>query len=517
MPVFVLFAGYYLAFLLKNHFILRSLSRHAADMKKPGYGQSTPLAAGFIPKNLISNMKFFPVFLMSVLFAGFLHAQPATTNLKPEKGKAIIDTEIAGLLKDVSVDSIRNYIVTLAGFGTRHSLSDTTGDKRGIGAARRWVAHKLKDFSKRSKSNMRVELDPFDVTPNPRVPRIPYRVTMKNVLGTLPGSDPNDRRVILVSGHLDSRNSDVMDSTGSAPGANDDASGVAIVLELARVLSRKPFPCTLIFMAVQGEEQGLLGAKHMAGKMKNNGANLVAMLNNDIVGNTVASETGQENDQTIRLFSEMIPAFESDDQTAARAALKSENDSPSRQLARYIKENAEVYLDDFTVTLNARPDRFLRGGDHTPFNQLGFSAVRFTEFHEDFRHQHQNVRKEKGVQYGDLPEFVNYAYTANVARINLAAIATLAKAPGSPEGVTMKISLGNPTQLSWNAPSSGPKPKGYYVVMRETFQPFWDQKFFVADTTVVMPFSKDNYFFGVQSVGENGHTSLVVIPIPVRE
>jgi hypothetical protein len=213
----------------------------------------------------------------------------------------------------------------------------------------------------------------------------------------------------------------------------------------------------------------------------------------------------------------MIPALETEDQTAARAALRSENDSPSRQLARYIKETADVYLREFSTTLNARPDRFLRGGDHTPFNQLGFPAVRFTEFNEDFRHQHQDVRKENNIQYGDLPEFVDYNYAANVARINLVAIASLAKAPGPPQDVKMKISLGNMTYLNWTAPIAGPKPKGYYVVMRETYQPFWEKKFFVTDTSAALPFSKDNYFFAVQSVGQDDHVSQVVMPVPVPE
>ena len=453
-----------------------------------------------------------------VLFCSLVNAQEKP-NSKPqvERAKAIIDTEIASMVTEVSADSIRSYISALVSFGTRHSLSDTSDAKKGIGAARRYVAGKLKQFARDNKADMRVELDPFSVSPNPRTPRIPYPVTMKNVLGTLHGSDPTDKRILLVSGHLDSRNSDVMDSTGSAPGANDDASGVAVVLELARIMSKKKYPCTIIFMAVQGEEQGLLGARHMAGKLKQAGANVVAMLNNDIVGNTVASETAETNDKTVRIFSEMIPALETDDQTAARAALKAENDSPSRQLARYIREVASVYLKEFTATLNARPDRFLRGGDHTPFNQLGFTAVRFTEFHEDYTHQHQNVRKEKNVQYGDLPQFVNYNYTANVARLNLVALASLAKAPAAPENVKMNVDLGNVTRLTWHAPTTGKKPKGYYVLMRETYQPFWDKKFFVSAASAALPHSKDNYFFAVQSVGEDGHVSFAVMPVPVRE
>jgi hypothetical protein len=445
-----------------------------------------------------------------------LQAQNQKPRLQPEKTRAIIDTQIAAMAREISADSIKSYILKMVSFGTRHSLSDTLSNTGGIGAARRWVASKFRQFAARHQAHMRIELDPFSVSPGPRQTRIPYPVIMKNVVASMPGSDPKDTRIILVSGHLDSRNSNVMDSVGSAPGANDDASGVAVVLELARVLSKKKFPCTIIFMAVQGEEQGLLGARHMAGKLKNNGSDVVAMLNNDIVGNTVASETQARNESTVRIFSEMIPAFETDDQTGARKALRSENDSPSRQLARYIKETTEVYLKDFTATLNARPDRFLRGGDHTPFNQLGFTAVRFTEFHENFDHQHQNVRKENEIQYGDLPEFVNFLYAANVARMNLIAIASLAKAPAAPGNAEMKVSLGNVTYLNWRAPDIGPKPKGYYVLVRETWQPFWKKRFFFADTTAAMPFSKDNYFFAVQSVGEQGHVSLPVIPVPVR-
>lgn len=458
-----------------------------------------------------------------LLFCGifvfcFTYAQKkATSQLRPEKAKAIIDTEIASMLGDISSDSLRAYISKLASFETRHSLSDTVDASKGIGAARRWVAGKLRQFARQHNANMKVVLDPFTINPNPRHPRVPYPVTMKNVMATLHGTDPEDDRVIIVSGHLDSRNSDIMDSVGRAPGANDDASGVAVVLELARVMSAKQYPCTIIFLAVQGEEQGLLGARHVAGQLKRDSVNVVAMLNNDIVGNSVASETGAVNDKTVRVFSEMIPAHETDAQAAARKALKAENDSPSRQLARYIRSSAEAYLRDFTATLNARPDRFLRGGDHTPFNQLGFTAVRFTEFHENYERQHQDVRKENNVQYGDLPEFVDYDYAANVARINLITMASLAKAPAAPENVEMKMNLGNVTLLNWTAPKSGQKPKGYYVLMRETYQPFWEAKFFVTDLSAALPYSKDNYFFAVQSVGQDGHVSLPMVPVPVRE
>ncbi len=450
-----------------------------------------------------------------ILFTTFIFCAKASFSQSAQDQPAL-NKELAAMVKEVSADSMKSYIAKMVSFGTRHSLSDTSRDDFGIGAARRWVASKFRDFGRRNSAPMIVELDPYELKPGPRSSRTPYPVTMKNVLGTLPGTDKNDNRIILVSGHLDSRNSNVMDSVNLAPGANDDASGVAVVIELARILSKKRFPCTIIFMAVQGEEQGLVGARHMAGKLKQENANLIAMFNNDIVGNSVASETGDKNDKTVRIFSEMIPYLETSDETSARNALKSENDSPSRQLARYIKEVSEPYLGGFTATLNARPDRFLRGGDHTPFNQLGFTAVRFCEFNENFTQQHQNLREENGIKYGDLPEFVDYNYAANVARMNLVGMTMLAKAPAAPSEVKMKINLGNITNLSWTAPTTGPSVKGYNVLLRETYEPFWSKKVFVEGTTAELPYSKDNYFFAVQAVGQDGALSQIIMPVPSR-
>jgi len=430
------------------------------------------------------------------------------------KSKPSINSDIAAMVKEISADSIKSHIQKMVSFGTRHSLSDTVSATTGIGAARRWVASKFRQFRKQTGANMTVELDPYEIKPGNRIPR---RVIMKNVLGTLKGTDPNDDRVMLISGHLDSRASNVMDSVITAPGANDDASGVAVVLELARVMTKRKFPCTIIFMAVQGEEQGLLGARHMAEKMKTGHVNLIAMLNNDIVGNSIASETGNKNDKTVRVFSEMIPSSESDDDKKIRESLKSENDSQSRQLVRYIKEVGEPYTKGFTVTMNMRPDRYLRGGDHTPFLQNGFAAVRFTEYNENFNQQHQTLRTENGKEYGDLPKFVDYNYAANVAKLNLITLSSLANAPGIPQSVKMKVNnLDNMTYLTWEAPKTGPKPKGYNILLRETYQPFWEKKIFVTDLKAELPYSKDNFFFAVQAVGEKELLSQIVIPLPAR-
>ncbi|NOT76878.1 MAG: M28 family peptidase [Cyclobacteriaceae bacterium] len=458
-------------------------------------------------------MRIFNLCVFVMLMSSGVFAQK-NTGSKSSAEK--LDAEISKMVNEISADSIKAHIAKMVSFGTRHSLSDTVSQTSGIGAARRWVASKFYQFRKQSNADMKVELDPCEVKPGARNPRIPRRVIMKNVVATLKGTDPNDNRVLLVSGHLDSRNTDAIDSVGKAPGANDDASGVAVVLELARVMSKRKFPCTIIFVAVQGEEQGLIGARCIAERFRNTNVNLIAMLNNDIVGNSVASETGEKNDRTVRIFSEMIPAVETDDDKKVRESLRSENDSPSRQLARYIKEVSEPYAKGFTVTMNMRPDRFLRGGDHTPFLQNDYIAVRFTEFNENFTQQHQNLRTENSIAYGDLPEHVDYKYAANVGRLNLAALASLAKAPGPPEGVKMKINLDNMTYLTWEAPKSGPKPKGYNVLIRETYQPFWEKKIFVTELKADLKFSKDNYFFGVQAVGEDGHLSQIVLPVPVR-
>ena len=424
------------------------------------------------------------------------------------------DQQIRKMVDEVSAQNIEMIVRKLVTFETRHSLSDTISTATGIGAARNWIKSELERYSQASGGRLKVEFDTFTQPADGR--RIASPTIMKNVLGILPGSDPADDRVFIVSGHYDSRASDVNDSKIFAPGANDDASGTAAAMELARVMSQYKFNCTLIFVAMVAEEQGLYGATNLAKRAKAENWNLAGMITNDIVGNTYGMETGIKDNNSVRIFSEGVSVAESPAEAARRASTGSENDGQARQFARYIKEIGERYVDQLNVKLIYRRDRYLRGGDHTPFSQLGFAGIRITEMNEDFDRQHQNVRKENGVDYGDLPDFVDYNYTQKVTRMNLASMANLALAPREPLNVGVVTSgLTNKTVLKWESPL-GEKPVGYYVVMRETTSPVWEKKFFITDNTAVLNYSKDNYYFGVQSVDSEGHESLVVIPKSVR-
>jgi len=440
---------------------------------------------------------------------------PALPLLAQNKPSATPDPIIKKMVNDISEKRLKEDIDKLVSFGTRHTLSDTKDKKRGIGAARNWVENEFRKYSKASGGRLVVTQDTFTIKPDGR--RINKPVVMANVMATLPGTDPADKRIYIVSGHIDSRVSDVMNATADAPGANDDGSGTVAVMELARVMSQQKYPATIIFVAVQGEEQGLYGSTHLAKRAKAEGWNVAGMLNNDIVGNSHGDDPSTDDTKHLRVFSEGVPTTETDAEARTRRTLSSENDSPSRQLARYTQQAAEQYVDDLDVVVVYRPDRFLRGGDHTPFNQQGYAAVRFTEMNEDFRHQHQDLRTENGVEYGDHAKFMDFAYLRKNTGVNLAALASLASAPASPENVGVITSgLTNRTQLKWEAPAAGPKPTGYYVLIRETTSPKWEQKVFVTDTKADLTQSKDNYIFGVASVDAQGHESVPVTPKPVR-
>ncbi|SHK90007.1 M28 family metallopeptidase [Hymenobacter psychrotolerans] len=445
-----------------------------------------------------------------LLSLGFSAAAVAQT-----KPASTPDPLITKMVQDISEKNLRDDIDKLVSFGTRHTLSDTKSKKRGIGAARNWVESEFRKYSKASGGRLKVEQDTFTIKPDGR--RIDRPVLMANVMATLPGTDPTDKRVFIVSGHIDSRVTDVMNATADAPGANDDGSGTVAVMELARVMSQQQFPATIIFVAVQGEEQGLYGSTHLAKRAKKEGWNLVAMLNNDIMGNSSGHDPAIKDDKRLRVFSEGVPATETADEARVRRTLSSENDSPSRNLARYTRTACQQYVPGHEVVLEYRPDRFLRGGDHTPFNQQGFTAVRFSEMNEDFRHQHQDLRTENGEEYGDHAKFMDFPYLRRNTGVNLATLASLALAPAAPENVgVLTAKLTNRTELQWTAPKAGEKPAGYYVLMRETSAPEWQQKFFVTEPKADLPHSKDNYIFAVVAVDVKGHESLPVLPKPVR-
>ena len=332
------------------------------------------------------------------------------------------DAQVRQVLSQISPSRLEASVRKLASFHTRHTLSAQDDPQRGIGAAARWIEEEFQRYATLSGGRLKVERDEFTA---PRAGRVSQPTKLVNVIATLEGTQPTSKdRILIVSGHYDSRASNVMDATSAAPGADDDASGVAAVLEMARVMSRFKFDATIQFIAFTGEEQGLLGSTHHAQRAKEKNWRIDAMITNDIIGNSVGSN-GVRDDKRVRLFCEGVPTTETPNDARLRVSVGSENDVPSRQLARSIKEIAELYVPRFSVTMVYRRDRYLRGGDHTPFTQQGYAAVRFTEAIENWQHQHQNVRTEKGVRYGDLPEFVDYKYLAQVTRVNATALATL--------------------------------------------------------------------------------------------
>ena len=436
---------------------------------------------------------------MLLFFADYLFAQTIIQR----------DAEIEQMVKEVSPDSLRSYINTLVAFGTRNTLSAQTNPKRGIGAARNWMLQKFNQFAKESNGRLTAIIDTTTLQPDHK--RVDTTIVLGNVMATLKGTDANDNRIFIISGHLDNMRSNVMDRTNDAPGADDDGSGTAAVIECARIMSKHSFPATIIFVAVSGEEQGLLGSTFMANKAKKENWNIEAVLNNDIMGSNNSNETNIIDNTKVRVFSEGLPAYETEKTAANIRALGLENDGKARQLARYIKETGERYIDNLQVVLIYRNDRFLRGGDHLPYVQNGFAAVRITEMDENFTRQHQDVRTENGILYGDLPEHMDYEYLRKNTALNLCNLANLAKGPGMPDSVKIEVkNLTNSTHLMWQPPLYG-KPKGYYVLMRETTSAFWQKKFFTTSTDMRLPYSKDNYFFAVQSVNETGNESLPVV------
>jgi len=481
----------------------------------------------------------------ALLFCGILSscsltiAQPDYQRHATSLGPAPADPAIARALSSITAAQIDQTIKTLVSFGTRNTLTSMDSNLpsgQGINAAADWIAGQFESISQQCGGCLEVKRDSFVADPasgESWSKRIPKATKISNVYAVMRGSDPERaKQVVLVTGHYDSINSNVFanwaDTSGAAPGANDDASGVAVSLSCARALSKIKFPATIIFAAVAGEEQGLVGSTHLARLAKSEGWQLEAVLNNDIVGgNTTPGDTLQLKDR-VRVFSEGVPVAATSQEQQRIRALGKENDSPSREIARAVAEADRTYLAGsapqrrFDVVLVDRPDRYLRGGDHSSFNREGFAAVRFTEWREDFNHQHKNVvRPASGSSdpvQGDLPEFVDFKYVAQVARLNAATLATLAFAPGEPQKVAIEAKdLGNGTTLTWEAPAGGGAAH-YQVLWRETTTSGWQYLKDVIPSgdagpvSISLPVSKDNVIFGVRAVDAKGHRGLVVVP-----
>lgn len=457
--------------------------------------------------------------LLSVFVNGLqLAAQdtsPARRKTAPELSRRVRrNQDIDRIVQEIDARNIERIIRKLVSFGTRNTLSTQDDPHRGIGAARDWLYSEFVKAAEHSGGRMTVEKQSYEQQKTARVPQ-PTMIT--NVVATLRGTQPESaNRIYVVSGHYDSMCGSPTDGNCDAPGANDDASGTAAVLEMARVMARYKFDATIVFMAVAGEEQSLLGSTYFAEQAKQKGSKVEAMFTNDIVGNTLGGN-GVRDRRTVRVFSEGVPTNETPEEATVRRSVGGENDSASRQLARFVKETGERYVPHMKVMMVYRRDRYGRGGDHIPFLERGFAAVRFTEPNEDFRHQHQNVRTENGTRFGDLPEFVDYAYVANVARVNAANLAMLSLAPARPRNVTILTArLSNDTDLKWDA-NEEPDLVGYEILWRDTTAPVWTNSRWVGKVTsyTMKGLSKDNAFFGVRSVDKQGNRSPVSFPRPL--
>ena len=453
---------------------------------------------------------------LAVSFTGFVSAasaQRASNSTQPSQ--AFRSRQVAEIVRKIDARRIEQSIRKLVSFGTRNTLSEQDNPNRGIGAARDWLFAEFSKAAEQSGGRMTVVKQTFE---QPKAARVPSPTNITNVVATLRGTQPESSdRVYVVSGHYDSMCTSPTDAKCDAPGANDDASGTAAVLEMARVMAKYEFDATIVFMAVAGEEQGLLGSTYFAEQAKKGKMDIEAMFTNDIVGNSLGGN-GVRDRRSVRVFSEGVPSTETEEEANVRRGVGGENDSTSRQLARFIRETAQRYVPQMRVIMIYRRDRYLRGGDHRPFLERGFTAVRFTEPNEEYRHQHQNVRVENGVQYGDLPQFVDFAYIANVARVNAAALANLAQAPARPKNVRIVTArLTNDTDLKWDA-NKEPDFAGYEIVWRETTAPYWTNVRWVGrvNSYTVAGMSKDNYFFGLRAVDRQGHRSPVTFPVPAR-
>ncbi len=455
------------------------------------------------------------LYIKRVLSTVLLSAVLITVNCRLFSQNIVIkDALIENSVNMVSSKNQQQYIVDLLKFHTRHNLSTQTDAKKGIGAATDYLESTLRSFG---NNNSRFFTQRYSFEAGGEGTRLGRKIILTNIVATIEGKNTNDNRMIVLLAHYDTRVDNNNDSTSYAPGANDNGSGVAALLEIARILSSTSTGLTVKLMFLAGEEHGLLGAAHMARVAKENNWNIIAVLNNDMISNSQSSETDSRNNTVVRVFSENISVTETENEERERVFNSMENDSPSRQLARYVKEIGERYVENISVKLIYRNDRFGRGGDHTPFSRSGFTAVRICEYYENYHRTHQLVAFRNGIQYGDVIEGVDFEYLRKNTSINLATVLNLANAPDVPlNPVTDVSSLSNTTNISWQSPVYGDVPAGYYLLIRETDSPVWQKKIFVRGNSVTVPLSKDNYFFGVQSVNEKGNESLIMFSKAAR-
>ena len=442
------------------------------------------------------------VSVLSTLFLGLLFL--------PETGYSQqTDSRIYEIIENVSAERLENDIRTLAGFGTRNTFSDTVSATRGIGAARRWIKSEFDEVSTKCSNCLEVFYQKDFVTPEDGN-RIPKEAWIVNVVAIQKGTKyPN--RYIIMSGDIDSRNSDTMNFTDDAPGANDNASGMAGTIEAARVLSKYKFENSIIYVGLSGEEQGLFGGKGLAEYAKKNNWEIIGILNNDMIGN-IEGVDGVIDNRSFRIFSEPVPPTETERERNNRRSQGGEVDGISRQLARYVLKTTETYMPELNPMMIYRLDRFGRGGHHRPFNDLGFPGIRIMEAHENYNRQHQDLRSEDGIEYGDVVEGVNFDYTAKLTAVNAINLASLAWAPPAPKNVKIGGIVQPSTKFQWEKIDG--EIAGYKIYWRDTTAPQWQYSRFVGDVNefTLQGIVIDNFYFGVAAIGKNGHESVVVFP-----